>query len=169
MSSINKILLSNSKSRRQISSINKYEINTPISSTNQNIIATTTSSNYLKNAKPTIPAKNISYSISIQDNTSNVITKPKIIQTTKVNSLSLEDVYKKQNLSDEVFIKIKFMKRKLGDAQTLGVLKILDKANNTLTKESLYEELIKLIGKQGLIGIEQTLSSIVKVSGFKFK
>ena len=167
MSNINKILLSNSKSRRQISSINKYSINTPISNTNQNNI--TTSSNYYKNIKPSIPAKNISYSISIQDNTSNEVTKPKIIQTTKVNSLSLEDIYKKQNLSDEVFIKIKFMKRKLGDAQTLGVLKVLDKANNTLSKENLNEELIKLIGKQGLIGIEQTLSSIVKASGFKFK
>ena len=81
----------------------------------------------------------------------------------------VEDIYKRQNLSDEIFIKIKFMKRKLGDSQTLVIVKLIDKHNGNSTREELNNEIIRIIGKEGLLSIEQTLNYIIKMSGIKFK
>lgn len=94
--------------------------------------------------------------------------QPKIIKPSQ-NQNYLEDIFKKQNLSDEIYIKIKFMKRKLGDAQTLNVIKQIDKSNGMTTRDELNSELIKIIGREGLLGIEQTLNYIIKSSGVKFK
>lgn len=94
--------------------------------------------------------------------------QPKIIKPSH-NQNYLEEIFKKQNLSDEIYIKIKFMKRKLGDAQTLNVIKQIDKSNGMTTRDELNSELIKIIGREGLLGIEQTLNYIIKSSGVKFK
>jgi len=86
-----------------------------------------------------------------------------------VKITKVEDIYKRQNLSDEIFIKIKFMKRKLGDSQTLVIVKLIDKHNGNSTREELNNEIIRIIGKEGLLSIEQTLNYIIKMSGIKFK
>ncbi len=61
------------------------------------------------------------------------------------------------------------MKRKLGDSQTLVIVKLIDKHNGNSTREELNNEIIRIIGKEGLLSIEQTLNYIIKMSGIKFK
>lgn len=83
--------------------------------------------------------------------------------------INLEEVFKKKNRSDELFMKINFLPKKIGDAQTLCVLKYLDKANGEKTKDEVMKDLECIVGKINMHGIEKTLTGIFKTSFYKFK
>lgn len=82
---------------------------------------------------------------------------------------SLEEVFKRQNRPDPLFIKINFVVKKIGDAQTLNVLRFLDKYNGQLTQEEVMEKLENIVGKASLHGISKTLVAIFKISSYKFR
>lgn len=85
------------------------------------------------------------------------------------NSLSLEELFKKQDYSNEVTIKLNFIKKKSGEDKLINILRYLDKMVGQVTEKEAYDKISLIVGEQNFSSIQHTLTKALKCAEYKFK
>lgn len=102
----------------------------------------------------------------IYNNTNTVNTNKSIIT---YNNTSLEAIFKRQDYTNDITIKLNFIKKKSGEDQLINVLRFLDKNVNMISEKEAIDKIISIVGEKIFSSIHQTLSRVLKSIEYKFK